>query len=88
MDKISGKIVSDTISFSEFKKYDGQIVSIRGYVHRIREMTGFSFVIIRTARDTIQCVYAPEFSDYRWDEKTVEGCTVKIKGKVVANKKK
>jgi len=86
MDKISGKIVSDTISFSEFKKYDGQIVSIRGYVHRIREMTGFSFVIIRTARDTFQCVYAPEFSDYRWDEKICEEACVKVKGKVVSSK--
>ena len=35
-------------------------------------MTGFSFVIIRTAKDTIQCVYAPEFSEYRWDEKLCE----------------
>ena len=86
MDKISGKIVNDTISFAEFKDYDNQVVSIKGYVHRIREMTGFAFIIIRTARDIIQCVYAPEFSDYRLDEKLCEEASVKVTGKVVSSK--
>ena len=85
MDKICGNIISDTVSFSEFSAYDGQVVSIKGYIHRIREMTGFSFVIIRTAKDTIQCVYAPEFSEYRWDEKLCEEACVKVTGKVVAS---
>ena len=86
MDKIQGTVNKTTVDFSEFKNYDGQEVSIKGYIHRIREMTGFSFVIIRTARDTIQCVYAPEFSDYRWDEKLCEEACVKVLGKVVSSK--
>ena len=86
MDKINGSIINDRINFNQFKDFDGQVVSIKGYIHRIREMTGFSFVIIRTARDTIQCVYAPEFSDYRWDEKLCEEACVKVSGKVVSSK--
>jgi len=86
MEKINGIIESTYTPFEEFKNHDGEIVSICGYIHRIREMTGFSFVIIRTARDTIQCVYAPEFSDYRWDEKLCEEACVKITGKVVSSK--
>ncbi len=85
MDKICGNIICDTVDFSEFGAHDGQVVSIKGYIHRIREMTGFSFVIIRTAKDTIQCVYAPEFSDYRWDDKLCEEACVKVTGKVVAS---
>ncbi|MBQ3116677.1 MAG: aspartate--tRNA(Asn) ligase [Clostridia bacterium] len=85
MDKINGTIAKDTVEFAEFSAFDGQIVSIKGYVHRIREMTGFSFVIIRTAKDTVQCVYAPEFSDYRWDDKIVEEACVKVTGKVVSS---
>lgn len=85
MDKINGTIQKDTVSFCDFKDYKDQVVSIKGYVHRIREMTGFSFVIIRTAKDLIQCVYAPEFSDYRWDENITEETCVKITGKVVAS---
>lgn len=86
MDKITGEIIKDTVNFADFKDHDGQIVCIKGYIHRIREMTGFAFVIIRTARDTIQCVYAPEFSDYRWDEKLCEEACVKVTGKVVSSK--
>ena len=85
MNTINGEIKTNTISFAEFKNYNEQVVSIKGYIHRIREMTGFSFVIIRTERDLIQCVYAPEFSDYRWDEKLVEEACVEIKGKVVSS---
>lgn len=86
MDKINGNILADTVSFSEFKNYYNQVVSIKGYVHRIREMTGFAFIIIRTERDLIQCVYAPEFSSYRLNEKLCEEATVKVTGKVVCSK--
>ncbi len=82
MDKICGNIISDTIKFSQFADYDGEVVAIKGYIHRIREMTGFAFVIIRTDRDLIQCVYAPEFSSYRWDDKLCEEACVKVHGKV------
>ena len=83
MKNINGVIAYDTINLNEFKDHENEVVNIRGYVHKIREMTGFAFVIIRTARDLIQCVYAPEFSDYRWDSKIVEEACVKVTGKVV-----
>lgn len=85
MDKINGIINSTSVEYKDFKAHDGKIVSIHGYIHRIREMTGFSFVIIRTAYDTVQCVYAPEFSDYRWDEKLCEEACVRVTGKVVTS---
>ena len=82
MDKICGNIVCDTVNFSQFADFDDKVVAIKGYIHRIREMTGFAFVIIRTDRDTIQCVYAPEFSSYRWDDRLCEEAGVKVTGKV------
>lgn len=85
MEKINGVLNATTVSYGDFKDYDNKIVSIKGYIHRIREMTGFSFVIIRTENDTIQCVYAPEFSSYRWDEKLTEEACVKVTGKVVSS---
>lgn len=86
MNTICGKIESTDVDYSDFKQYENQIVSVSGYVHRIREMTGFAFIIIRTARELIQCVYAPEFSDYRLDEKLVEEACVRVFGKVVGSK--
>ncbi len=85
MQKFDGIINKTEIDFADFKQYNDQIVTIKGYIHRIREMTGFSFVIIRTAHDIIQCVYAPEFSDYRWDERLCEEACVQITGKVVSS---
>lgn len=85
MNTINGQIKSVDVSFSQFKELNEQVVCISGYIHRIREMTGFSFVIIRTERDLIQCVYAPEFSDYRWDDKLREEACVRVTGKVVSS---
>ena len=83
---MNGEIKNDVTPYKEFKNHDGEIVNVVGYIHRIREMTGFSFVIIRTSSDVIQCVYAPEFSDYRWDEKLCEEACVKVTGKVASSK--
>ena len=85
METISGIIETKDVAFKASKNYNGHVISVHGYIHRIREMTGFSFVIIRTDRDLIQCVYAPEFSDYRWDEKLCEEAAVRVKGKVVSS---
>ena len=88
MNTLNGKIVRTDVPYAEFKNYDGKVVTVSGYVHRIREMTGFAFVIIRTARELIQCVYAPEFSDYRLDERLCEEACVTVCGKVVGSKDK
>ena len=86
MEKIDGCVKTDEVKYADFKNHDGEEVVISGYVHRIREMTGFAFVIIRTPEDLVQCVYAPEFSDYRLDEKLCEEACVKVTGKVVSSK--
>ena len=39
---------------------DGDPVAFRGSVYRIREMSGFAFVIVRTARELVQTVYIPD----------------------------
>ena len=83
MEKIDGQINKTCVEYKDFPAHVDEVVTFKGMIHRIREMTGFAFVIIRTARDVVQCVYSPDFSDYRMDEKVVEGCAVKITGKIV-----
>ena len=86
MEKINGVIVPSTVAVDQLKEHADGVVSVDGFIHRIREMTGFSFVILRTMRDEVQCVYSPEFSDFRWRDDIVEGCTVRVTGKVVGSK--
>ena len=81
---ITGEIKNNCVSFQDFEKYENQIVTIKGTIHNIRMMSDFAFVILRTARETIQCVYAESFSVYRMGEDVKEECAAKITGKVVA----
>ena len=85
---ITGEMKNDTVAYADFEKYENQIVTIKGTIHNIRMMSDFAFVILRTARDTIQCVYAEEFSSYRMSEDVKEECAAKITGKVVAGETK
>ena len=83
MEKIDGVIRNSCVGYKDFPAHVNEVVEMKGIIHRIREMTGFAFVIIRTAREVVQCVYSPDFSDYRMGEDVVEGCSVKLTGKIV-----
>lgn len=85
---MTGETKSDVVSFADFEQYENQIVTIKGTIHNIRMMSDFAFVIVRTARETIQCVYAESFSDYRMSEDVKEECAAKITGKIVAGETK
>ena len=81
---ITGEIQQNTVAFQDFEKYENQVVTVKGTIHNIRMMSDFAFVILRTARETIQCVYAESFSSYRLSEDVKEECAAKITGKIVA----
>lgn len=83
MEEITGVINDDATPYSEFKNHVGEVVTIKGAIHNIREMSDFAFILVRTSRELIQCVYSPEFSDFRLGGNVVEQCAAKVKGKVV-----
>ena len=83
MEEITGVLPQTCVPYSEFKQHEGEVVAVKGAIHNIRDMSDFAFIILRTARELIQCVYSPEFSSYRLDESVVEQATAKIYGKVV-----
>lgn len=83
MEEITGVINSEYVPYSEFKNNVEKVVKIKGVIHNIREMSDFAFILIRTARELIQCVYSPEFSAFRLNESIVEQASAKITGKVV-----
>ena len=39
---------------------ENNMVKIHGSIHRLRKMSGFSFLILRTAHQLIQCILEPE----------------------------
>ena len=51
-------------------------MTVKGTIHRIKEMSGFAFVIIRTARMTFQCVWEEGKSAADIKDFSVEECVV------------
>ena len=60
----------------------GRIIKIHGMVHKIREMSGFAFIIIRTMRDLVQCIYSKDRARFDLADLT-EGSAVILEGEVV-----
>ena len=85
MEYISGIIEKKHIDYTDFANNVDKVVSIHGIIHRVREMTGFNFVILRTKREEVQCIYSPDFSNFEWNENYFEQQAVVVTGKVVAD---
>jgi nondiscriminating aspartyl-tRNA synthetase len=64
------------VSYQDFPLLVGKDVYFQGMVHRLRKMSDFSFVIIRTNRELVQCIGSaePGFE---------EGASVRLFGTVV-----
>lgn len=82
---VNGETRVNTVAYSDFGGYVGQEITVTGMIHNIRAMGFGAFVILRTARETIQCVYETEASDYKMPDTVTEGCAVKVKGIVAAS---
>lgn len=72
----------NTVEANELQKYIGQEVSIHGSIYKIRKMSGFAFVLLRTKTKVVQCVYSEELCDFPLEELIEEACVV-IRAKVV-----
>ena len=55
---------------------DGDKVTVKGSLHRIREMSGFAFVIVRSARMVFQCIWEEGISQCDIKDFSVEECVV------------
>ena len=58
----------------------GKTIQINGCVHKTRKMSGFTFIILRTASELVQCIYDG-------DNTPIEGVWVKIMGIVKADER-
>ncbi|BBF45414.1 aspartyl-tRNA synthetase [Lachnospiraceae bacterium KM106-2] len=61
------------VQAEELEQYIGETVRIQGSIYKIRKMSGFAFVLLRTRRDVIQCVYG-EFSHFDLEQIKEESC--------------
>lgn len=60
MQQISGKELISEVTLDDLQKAVGGSITFCACVHKIRKMSGFAFVILRTGRYILQSVYEPD----------------------------
>ena len=63
----------------ELSSLIGTFTSLKGMVYKIRRLKGFSFVILKTVKGLVQCVYEENTADFKLSD-TPEGSFVIFKG--------
>lgn len=86
MEVIKASITTKEIEGKQMKEYIGQRVKLHGSIYKIRKMSGFAFVLLRTKREVIQCVYSEEFSQFEIGRLKEEACVI-ISADVVAEER-
>ena len=66
--------IIDRFNAGEIK--DGEKIEVEGTIHRIKEMSGFAFVNIRSARRVFQCVWEDGKSSCDLKDYSVEECVI------------
>lgn len=76
MKTINGTINTKTVEAQELKNYIGQVVKIHGSIYKIRKMSDFAFVLLRTKREVVQCIYTKEMSNFSMEELEEESSVI------------
>ncbi len=53
-----------SVEAEELQNYIGTTVNLHGMVYKIRRMSDFAFVLIRTKQAVVQCIYSEEISSF------------------------
>ncbi|MBE5950877.1 MAG: aspartate--tRNA(Asn) ligase [Lachnospiraceae bacterium] len=90
MKKIQGITESETTrkqaEAEELQNYIGETVQMHGFVYKIRKMSDFAFVLLRTKRAVVQCIYSAEYSEFPL-ELLQEESAVQVTAKVIAEER-
>ena len=74
------------VEAEQLQQHIGSQVQLHGMVYKIRKMSDFAFVLIRTKRAVVQCVYSSEFSNFAL-ETLREESAVRITANVIAEER-
>lgn len=86
MININGTKNTSYIEPEELINFIGSEVKLKGAIYKIRVMSGFAFIILRTRRLMVQCIYSKEFSDFPLETLKEEVCVIII-GEVVSEER-
>lgn len=84
MNYIEKELKQSYTNITELAQHIGETVRICGTVHKIRVMSGFAFVILRTGKSRLQCVYDEKTADFTLSQ-LKENMSLCVTGFVVAD---
>lgn len=73
---------SSNMGTEYISEYMGKRVQLYGSIYKIRRMSGFAFVLLRTKREVIQCIYSDDLSNFSLDLLMEESC-IKLTAEVI-----
>ena len=56
MKGLCGNIINNELEVEELAGRIGEVVKVHGSIYKVRKMKGFSFVLLRTKREVMQCI--------------------------------
>ncbi len=80
------KMTEILVEAEELQKYIGETIRLHGMVYKIRKMSDFAFVLLRTKRSVVQCIYSSEYSTFPL-EQLKEESAVRFTAKVIAEER-
>lgn len=86
MQQINGQSLIKEITLDDLEQAVGKDITFSACVHKLRRMSGFTFVILRTGRYILQAVHIPELCKQPLSE-LCEGAYVQITGNVKLEKR-
>lgn len=79
---ITGTVGQGPLTSEEIRRYAGGMIRIHGSIYKIRKMSDFAFVLLRTAREVLQCVYDQKYAEFDLEALKDESC-VRLTAEVV-----
>lgn len=76
MKTITSILENRTIEAEELKNNIGKEIKIHGSIYKIRKMSDFAFVLLRTKREVVQCIYSAETAHFELEELVEESCVI------------
>ena len=74
------------VEAEELACHIGEVVRIHGSIYKIRRMSNFAFVLLRTKRSVVQGIYSGEYSEFPLENLVEEGAVI-FTAKVVAEER-
>lgn len=85
MQTIDGSQLIQEITLDDLKQSTGNLITFSACIHKLRKMSGFTFIILRTGRYILQSVYTPSCEgDF---DNLCEGAYIQITGIVKEEKR-